>query len=295
MDRSTEIREFLRTRRARITPEQAGLAPHPGARRVPGLRREEVAQLAGVSVDYYIRLERGRTQGVSETVLQAVARALRLDDTERAHLFDLAQPTATRAHRKRPLAPQRVRPALYRALDSLSVPAIIQGRRMDVLAANRLGYALFADFQARPHRDRNFARFVFLDEAAPSLYADWEKAAGDTVATLRLYAGRHPDDPQLTELIGELSLHSDTFRRMWADHDVRAHATGTKRLQHPLVGDLTLDYVVLATEDDPDQTLIILTPEPASPSADALDILASWTNTSTTAPDAPEQTHNPTS
>ncbi|WP_086732805.1 helix-turn-helix transcriptional regulator, partial [Streptomyces glaucescens] len=269
MDRSSEIREFLRTRRARITPGQAGLTPHGGARRVPGLRREEVAQLAGVSVDYYIRLERGRTQGVSETVLEAVARALHLDEAERAHLFDLAQPTATtRARRRRPLAPQRVHPVLYRTLDSLSVPAVVQGRRTDVLAANRLAHALYTDFEARPRRERNFARFVFLDEAARALYADWEKVAGDCLAMLRLYAGRHPDDPQLTELIGELSLHSDTFRRMWADHDVQAHTTGTKRLHHPLVGDLILDYLVLTVEGDPEQTLTIYTPEPASPSAE---------------------------
>ncbi|MFI1359903.1 helix-turn-helix transcriptional regulator [Streptomyces canus] len=293
MDRSTEIREFLRTRRARVTPEQAGLAPHPGARRVPGLRREEVAQLAGVSVDYYVRLERGRTQGVSQTVLDAVARALQLDDTERAHLFDLARPTAARARSRRPPAPQRVRPAVYRALDALAVPAMVQGRRMDILAANRLGYALMADFQARPHRERNAARFVFLDEAAPALYTDWERVAGDCVATLRLYAGRHPDDPQLTELIGELSLHSDTFRRLWADHDVLAHTNGSKRFHHPLVGDLTLEYVVLAVEGDADQNFIIYTPEPASPSAEAIGILASWTNTPTAAPLAPEQAHKP--
>ncbi|WP_381793384.1 helix-turn-helix transcriptional regulator [Streptomyces niveus] len=293
MDRSTEIREFLRTRRARITPEQAGLAPHAGTRRVPGLRREEVAQLAGVSVDYYVRLERGRTQGVSETVLDAVARALRLDDTERAHLFDLARPTAARARRRRPLAPQKVRPAVYRALDSLGVPAMVQGRRMDVLAANKLCYALITDFQARPHRERNAARFVFLDDAAHSLYTDWERVAGDCVATLRLYAGRHPDDPQLTELIGELSLHSDTFRRLWADHDVLAHTTGSKRLHHPLVGDLTLEYVVLAVEGDPDQTLIIYTPEPASPSAEAIGILASWTHSTTGAHTAPDASHHP--
>ncbi|MEU0584545.1 helix-turn-helix transcriptional regulator [Streptomyces sp. NPDC006132] len=285
MDRSSEIREFLRTRRARITPERAGLAPHGGARRVPGLRREEVAQLAGVSVDYYIRLERGRTQGVSESVLDAVARALHLDDTERAHLFDLAQPTAARAHRKRPLTPQRVHPVLYRTLDSLGVPALVQGRRTDVLAANRLAHALYTDFEARPRRERNFARFVFLDEAARSLYADWDQVAGDCLAMLRLYAGRHPDDPQLTELIGELSLHSDTFRRMWADHDVQAHTSGTKRLHHPLVGDLTLDYLVLAVEGDPEQTLVVYTPEPSSPSAEALGLLAGWTGTSA----APEQ------
>ncbi|MGK5555050.1 helix-turn-helix transcriptional regulator [Actinomadura kijaniata] len=294
MDRSKEIREFLSTRRARITPEQAGLTPHAGARRVPGLRREEVAQLAGVSVDYYIRLERGRTQGVSTTVLEAIARALHLDDTERAHLFDLAQPTAGRSRRKPPPRPQRVHPTLYRALDALSVPALIQGRRMDVLAANRLFSALYTDFQARPHRERNFARYIFLDEAARILYHDWDKAAGDCVATLHLYAGRHPDDPQLTELIGELSLHSDTFRRLWADHDVLLHTTGTKRLHHPLVGDLTLDYVGLAVEGDPDQALIILTPEPASPSAEAIGLLASWTATSTTRPPAPEKTQNPT-
>ncbi|MER5198547.1 helix-turn-helix transcriptional regulator [Streptomyces sp. NPDC002755] len=280
MDRSTEIREFLRTRRARITPEQAGLAPPTGARRVPGLRREEVAQLAGVSFDYYVRLERGRTQGVSETVLDAVARALQLDDTERAHLFDLAQPTRTRARRPRPPAPQKVRPAVYRALDSLGVPAVVQGRRMDVLAANDLGYALIADFRSRPHRERNAARFVFLDDAARSLYTDWEQVAGDCVATLRLDAGRRPDDPRLTELIGELSLNSDTFRRLWATHDVLAHTNGTKRLHHPLVGDLTLEYVVLAVEGDPDQTLILYTPEPASPSAEAIALLAGWTNAS---------------
>ncbi|MFF3319961.1 helix-turn-helix transcriptional regulator [Streptomyces sp. NPDC003035] len=294
MDPSSEIREFLRTRRARITPEQAGLAPHSGPRRVPGLRREEVAQLAGVSVDYYIRLERGRTQGVSETVLEAVARALHLDEAERAHLFDLAQPTATtRARRKRPLAPQRVHPVLYRTLDSLSVPAVVQGRRTDILAANRLAHALYTDFEARPRRERNFAHFVFLDEAARALYADWERVADDCLAMLRLYAGRHPDDPQLTELIGELSLHSDAFRRMWADHDVQAHTTGTKRLHHPLVGDLTLDYLVLAVEGDPEQTLTIYTPEPASPSAEALALLASWTHTPASRPQAPEKTHNP--
>ena len=293
MDRSTEFREFLRTRRARITPAQAGLAPHAGARRVPGLRREEVAQLAGVSVDYYIRLERGRTQGVSETVLDAVARALRLDETERAHLFDLAQPATGRAKPRRVLSPQRVRPAVYRTLDALGLPAIVQGRRMDVLAANKLGYALFTDFEARPRRERNFARYLFLDEAVRALYADWDFAARDCVATLHLYAGRHPDDPQLTELIGELSVHSDIFRRMWAEHDVLAHTTGTKRLHHPLVGELNLDYVVLAVEGDPDQSLVILTPEPASRTAEALGILASWTSTGSGSP-ATDETARPT-
>jgi transcriptional regulator with XRE-family HTH domain len=289
MDRSTQIREFLRTRRARLTPEQVGLDPHPGARRVPGLRREEVAHLAGVSVDYYIRLERGHAQGVSETVLEAVARALRLDEAERAHLFDLTRPTTTRTRRKRPLAPQRVRPAVYQVLDSLSVPAVVEGRRTDVLAANRLGYALYTDFEAKPRRERNFARFVFLDEAARSLYVDWERVAGNCVAALRLYAGRHAEDPQLTELVGELSVRSDTFRRMWGDHDVLAHTTGTKRLHHPIVGELSLNYVVLAVEGDPEQTLVVYTPEPDSSSAEALRILASWTGDSTPATPAPQQ------
>lgn len=293
MDRRSEIREFLRTRRARITPDEAGLVPHTGPRRVPGLRREEVAQLAGVSVDYYIRLERGHTQGISETVLEAVARALRLGDTERAHLFDLAQPTPARARRRRPLSPQKVRPALSRALELLGVPAVIQGRRMDVLAANRLGYALYADFAARPPRERNFARFVFLDEAARTLYADWERAAGDCVAMLRVYAGRHPDDPQLVELVGELSVRSDDFRRMWGAHDVLAHMTGTKRLHHPIVGDLTLDYEVLTVEGDPEQALVLYVPEPASPSAEALDLLASWITTSAAEPHPPKGTHHP--
>ncbi|MGW4386221.1 helix-turn-helix transcriptional regulator [Streptomyces sp. NPDC004685] len=291
MDHSTEIREFLRTRRARITPEEAGLTPHPGPRRVPGLRREEVAQLAGVSVDYYVRLERGRTQGVSRTVLDAVARALRLDDAERSHLFDLAQPTEARPRRKRPLSPQRVHPALYQALDAISTPAMVLGRRMDVLATNRLASALYTDFQARPHAERNFLRYLFLDEAARTLYGEhWNKAAAETVATLHLYAGSHPDDPQLTDLIGELSLHDADFRSMWADHDVRAHATGTKHFHHPLVGDLAFHFVTLDVAGAPDQSLVILTPEPASPSAEALSILASWTGTAAaTAASAPAE------
>ncbi|MCX4985796.1 helix-turn-helix transcriptional regulator [Streptomyces sp. NBC_00572] len=290
MDHSTEIREFLRTRRARITPEEVGLTPHPGARRVPGLRREEVAQLAGVSVDYYVRLERGRTQGVSRTVLEAVARALRLDDAERSHLFDLAHPTPDRPRRKRALSPQRVHPTLYQALDAIGAPAMVLGRRMDILATNRLGAALYTDFQARPHAERNFLRYLFLDEAAHALYGDqWDKAAAETVATLHLYAGSHPDDPQLTELVGELSLRDQDFRRMWADHDVRTHATGTKHLHHPLVGDLALDYVTLNVAGAPDQSLVILTPEPTSPSAEALSILASWTGTAAPAPATAEE------
>ncbi|MET7683609.1 helix-turn-helix transcriptional regulator [Streptomyces sp. NPDC005423] len=285
MEPSTGIREFLTTRRARITPQQAGVVPVGGARRVPGLRREEVARLAGVSVEYYTRLERGRAGRVSETVLDAVSHALRLDDIERAHLFTLARP-ASPAHRRRPMSPQRVRPGLYRLLDTLDhVPAMIQGRRMDILASNRMARALFADFDARPHRDRSMVRYVFLDVHAPELLADWERSAGGCVAHLHLYAGRHPHDPQLTELIGELSLRSPQFRHMWGNPDVVCDGMGTRRFHHPLVGDLTLDHEVLDVSGDPDQTLVVYTPEPASPSAEALNLLDSWTGTPTD-PDA---------
>ncbi|QIQ02595.1 helix-turn-helix transcriptional regulator [Streptomyces liangshanensis] len=271
---NSELREFLRSRRARVTPEDAGLPPHPGTRRVPGLRREEVAQLAGVSVDYYVRLERGRGTNVSESVLDAVARALRLDDTERGHLFALARPTRKLA---RPLPPQRVRPGMYRILDTLTgTPAQVIGRRLDVLASNAMARALFADFDALPQRERNMARFIFLDDAARELYADWAATARGTVAALHLYAGRNPHDPRLAELIGDLSLGDQDFRRWWADHDVLRRTYGSKRYHHPLVGDLTLDYEALTPTADPDQMLGIYTAEPGSPSAQALSLLASW-------------------
>ena len=242
---------------------------------MPGLRREEVAQLAGVSVDYYVRLERGRTGNASEAVLDAVARALRLDDIERDHLFTLARPT--RRH-SRPLPPQRVRPGLYRLLDTLTdTPALVLGRRLDVLASNRLARAFYTDFDALPHRERNMARFMFLDEGARSLYCDWEEGARSTVAALHLYAGRFPHDQRLAELIGELSLQDADFRRWWAEHDVYRRTNGTKHYHHPVVGDLTLDYEALAPNGDPDQILGVHTAEPGSPSAHALRLLADWT------------------
>ncbi len=274
-DPNPELREFLRSRRARITPEDAGVAPQPGTRRVPGLRREEVAQLAGVSVDYYVRLERGRGGNVSEAVLDAVARALRLNDTERNHLVTLARPTRGR---RRPEPPQRVSPGLYRLLDTLTdVPAFVLGRRMDVLANNRLGGALFIDFATLPRRERNMARYIFLDEHVRELYVDWKWAAHSVVAVLNLYAGQHPHDPLLAELIGELSLRDNDFRRWWGQHDVDSHGTGTKSYHHPLVGDLTLQYEALHPTADPDQTLGLYTAEPGSPSAQALALLAQWT------------------
>jgi transcriptional regulator with XRE-family HTH domain len=266
-----DLREFLRSRRARITPAEAGLRPQPGPRRVPGLRREEVAQLAGVSVDYYVRLERGRDVNVSETVLDALARALRLNDLERGHLLAVARPGRAR---QRPMPPQRVRPGLHRVLETLTdMPALVLGRRLDVLAANPLAKALYIDFDALPHRERNMARFIFLQPAGRALYVDWHSAARGLVAALHLYAGRHPHDPRLDELVAELSARDDDFRRWWADHDVFQHDHGTKRYRHPVAGELVLSYESLAATDDPDQLLGLHTAEPGSPSEAALRLL----------------------
>jgi len=271
---NVELREFLRSRRAKITPDEAGLAPQPGARRVPGLRREEVARLAGVSVDYYVRLERGRHANVSEAVLDAIARALRLNDLERAHLFRVARPSRARP---RPLPPQRLRPGLRLLVDTLSeVPVLVLGRRLDVLASNHLARALYTDFDALPARRRNLAWLIFLDEQVRAMHADWEDAASGVVASLRLYAGREPHDPALAELVGELSLRDPDFRCWWAEHDVFQRTHGTKRFHHALAGDLVLGYESFTATDDPYQTLGIYTAEPGSPSADRLKLLASW-------------------
>jgi len=269
-----ELRDFLRSRRARLTPEAAGLAPHPGSRRVPGLRREEVAQLAGVSVDYYVRLERGRNPNVSEAVLDAVARALRLDDVERGHLFALARPSRTQP---RATPPQRVRPGLYQLLDSLGdIPALITGRRLDILAGNRMAHALHTDFDALPHRERNMARYLFLDPAARKLYHDWPTAARSLVAILHVDVGRHPHDPQLAELIGDLSRRDDDFRRWWTDHDVLNNSHGTRLYHHPVVGDLTLNFEIFSPAGDEDQVVALHTAEPGSPSERGLHQLARW-------------------
>jgi transcriptional regulator with XRE-family HTH domain len=270
----TELRDFLRSRRARLTPQAAGLAPHPGSRRVPGLRREEVAQLAGVSVDYYVRLERGRNPHVSEAVLDAVARALRLDDAERGHLLALARPARTQP---RAAPPQRVRPGLYQLLDSLAdIPALITGRRLDILAGNTMARALYTDFDALPYRERNMARYIFLDPAARSLYDDWPAAARSVVAILHVDAGRHPGDRQLAELIGDLSRRDGDFRRWWANHDVLNNTHGTRLCHHPLAGDLTLDFEIFSPAGDQDQLVTLHTAEPGSPSEQRLHQLARW-------------------
>ncbi|GHI66196.1 transcriptional regulator [Streptomyces nojiriensis] len=275
----TDIRDFLRTRRARVTPEQAGLAPYPGARRVPGLRREEVARLAGVSVDYYVRLERGRTTSVSAAVLNAVAHALQLNDTERSHLFALANPAGQ--HPDTTTA-QRARPGLLRVLENITdVPALLLGHRLDILAVNHLARALYRDFEGLPAGERNMARYMFLAPQARDLYADWPETARENVGMLHLYASHHPHDPRLAQLAGELSASDPDFRRWWSEHDVYQPKYGSKRYRHPLAGDLTLAFEALTPIGDPDQTLGLYTVEPGSPSENALRMLAGWTASNT--------------
>ena len=279
MDASSELSQFLTSRRAKVTPDQAGL-PTYGQRRVPGLRREEVASLAGVSVEYYKRLERGNATGASDQVLEALADALRLDDAERAHLFDLARaasPIAPR-QRSRPVQ-QRVRPPVRRILDSITAPATLSNMRCDYLAANQLGRALYAPLFDSREQPPNSARFTFLDPAAQEFFLDWEKVAKDLVAALRSVAGRNPYDRGLTDLVGELSTRSEPFRTWWAAHNVRYHQTGTKRLQHPVVGDLELSYEAMELSADAGLRLAVFTAEPGSRSEDTLNLLASWAAT----------------
>src|SRR3954469_12021554 len=270
-----DISEFLATRRARITPEQAGL-PSYGRRRVPGLRREEVASLAGVSADYYRRLERGQVSGASELVLEALAGALQLDEAERAHLLALARAASPVAPKRSRPARTRVRPVVQRLLDQIEAPAVVSSVHGDYLAANALGRALYAPVFDSPEQPANSARFTFLDPAAREFYPDWERLATDLVGTLRSQAGRNPYDRSLQDLIGELSTRSDEFRVRWAAHNVRFHRTGTKRLHHPLVGDLELSYETLTLDADDGLRVALFTAEPGSASQQALDLLASW-------------------
>ncbi|MFD9691176.1 helix-turn-helix transcriptional regulator [Kitasatospora sp. NPDC059088] len=271
--------DFLRSRRARIQPEEVGLPAH-GRRRVQGLRREEVAQLAGVSVDYYIRLEQGRGGSASDAVLDAVARVLRLDEAETAHLRSLNRPPKETPARVR--GDRRVRPGTRLLLDLMAgVPAFVLGRRMDVLAWNALGDAVngFSERAAagKPGAPLNQVRDAFLDPAARTLYRQWDAVAAETVAQLRRDAGLHPDDPALAALVGELSVRSEEFRRLWADHLVREKTSGVKLLRHPLVGDLDLGFETLAVQGSPDQVLVAYTAAPGSPTAQRLALLASWT------------------
>ncbi|MCX4647004.1 helix-turn-helix domain-containing protein [Streptomyces sp. NBC_01446] len=280
MDNRTEVREFLVSRRAKITPEQAGLPAGPN-RRVPGLRRSEVAALADVSTEYYSRLERGNLAGASAAVLAGVARALQLDDAERAHLFNLAQAaggmTALTRPRRRATKRWTPRPGLQWMLDSITEgPAFIRNGRMDLLTSNHLARAFLCDMYDNSRCPPNFARFGFLDERAHSFYVDWELMADITVAILRTEAGRNPYDKELHDLVGELSTCSDEFRRRWGAHDVRHHGTGVKHFRHPVVGELALAYEGLDLAADPGLNLTIYSAEPGSPTRENLRLLASW-------------------
>jgi transcriptional regulator with XRE-family HTH domain len=280
VDTKTEIREFLTSRRARITPGEAGL-PAYGSRRVPGLRREEVAVLAGVSAPYYTRLERGDINGVSEGVLEALARALQLDDAERAHLFDLARaahPTAARSRRR--LAKQRVRPEIQWTLDAITgAAAFVSNDRLDILAANQLGRALYSELYAAPGRPVNTARFVFLDPRAETSYGNWDRIAAETAAILRSAAGRDPYNRDLSDLVGELATQSEAFRTRWAAHNVRFHNSGVKHFHHPVVGELHLGFNRLDLAADHGLTIFTYAAEPGSRSEEALKLLGSWAAT----------------
>lgn len=281
MDTRSEVREFLFTRRARITPDQAGLPVFGGNRRVAGLRREEVALLAGVSVDYYTRLERGDLSGASDSVLDSLARALQLDDAETAHLFDLARAAnASPLARKPRKRPDDLRPGIRRLLDAITeAPAIISNSYFDYVAANRLGRALYAPVFAEPAP--NSARFAFLDPAAQDFYDDWDLVTRDLVAAMRGEAGRNPYDKRLSDLVGELSTRSEHFRTLWAAHNVRFHRTGVKKIHHPVVGALELTYEALELPADPGLRLSTFTALPGTASEDALRLLASWAVTHT--------------
>ncbi|WP_281900926.1 helix-turn-helix transcriptional regulator [Phytohabitans aurantiacus] len=279
MNNRAEVRDFLTSRRAKISPERAGI-PSAGQRRVPGLRRSEVAALAGMSVEYYAKLERGSLAGVSAGVLDAIARALQLDDAERAHLLRLAREADGTNAILRPRRRQKqweARASLQWTLDAITTaPAIIANGRLDLIATNHLGRAMHCDLYADPTSLPNFARFTFLDSAARRFYPHWDQSADMTVANLRTAAGKDPHDKGLQDLVGELSTRSDDFRRRWGAHNVRIHGTGVKRFHHHVVGDLTLAYESLDLRAEPDLTLTIYAAEPGSPTEDALRLLASW-------------------
>ncbi|MFD6445505.1 helix-turn-helix transcriptional regulator [Promicromonospora sp. NPDC060204] len=289
IDHRAEVREFLSSRRARLTPDQAGLPAYGGNRRVKGLRREEVAMLAGVSVDYYVRMERGNLSGASDGVLDALVGALQLDEAEREHLFTLAR-SAGSGKARRGRAPTTVRPAVQQVLDAISdAPAWVRNGRHDIVAMNRLARALYAPVLADPRRPANTARFVYLDPAARDFFVDWERIARDSASYLRLEAGRNPHDPALIELVGELSTRSELFRQRWASHDVLLHRSGFKRLRHPVVGQLDLTFESMELPSEPGLVLNVYTAPAGSPAADGLALLASWAATQ----DAAELTEQP--
>lgn len=277
-----ELADFLKRARGQSDPSRAGLPPDGRVRRVPGLRREEVALLAGVSTDYYARLEQGRRIVPSPAVVEAIGRALGLDAAGQAHLKDLiGSRTGSGPARRRPADVQRLRPGLYQLFDSLDgVPALALGRRTDVLAANRMAKALFTDFDDMPPPQRNYARWMFLAPETRSLFVNWETQARAAVESLRLEVGRNPDDRATLSLVTELRTRSSEFDRWWEEHRVYQRTHGSKRLLHPLVGELTVEYETVTLPGDPDTALFLYTAEAGSASKQALDLLASWTLTS---------------
>jgi transcriptional regulator with XRE-family HTH domain len=303
MSSQEEISSFLTSRRARISPEQAGVPVFAGNRRVPGLRREEVAHLAGVSTDYYSKLERGNTRGASREVLDAIARALQLDDTEREHLMNLVEVTAS-PHRRKSRRKSRtvVAPGTQAVLDSMTVPALVQNARLDFVAANKLGAALYGlHYPMKSGQLFNAARFQFLDARAEDFFVDFERAKRNVVALLHQAAGRDPFDEELIRLVGQLSTQSPEFRALWASHDVIRYQRGTKRYRHPSVGDLEFGYESFDLTTEPGLTMLVYTIEPHSPTAERMALLGAWAKTPGTtdstdkdpalhaAPDAPSR------
>jgi transcriptional regulator with XRE-family HTH domain len=289
MDNRAQVREFLTSRRERLSPAQAGLPAYGGAnRRVKGLRREEVALLAGVSIDYYVRMERGNLTGASDPVLDGVANALQLDEAERAHLFDLARASQLASPRQRRTRTSGLTDGIQQILDAITdAPAWVRNAQHDMLAANQLARALYAPVLADPRRPANNARFVYLDPAAREFFVDWDRAADDIAAMLRSEAGSNPYDKQLIELIGELSTQSNEFRTRWAAHNVRFHRTGHKRIHHPVVGILDLDFEAMEFPAHPGLTLLAYTAAAGTPTADGLKMLASWAATAEQTGDLP--------
>ncbi len=284
MDHRAEVSDFLRTRRDRITPSQAGILGGT-RRRVPGLRREEVAAATGISVEYYARIERGDLHGVSTEVLDALARTLLLDEAETDHLHDLAEAAGPPARRRPRPAEQPFPDSLQRFVDAVSVPVWVRDRRMDVVATNPLGRALYAPVLEDPAARGNTARFVFFSPASRTFFPDWEDNATGIVATLRTYAGQSPRDKRLSDLIGELATRSDDFRVRWAAHDVRHHRTGLKRIRHPEVGDLELGYEAMDFPAHPDWFMFGYTAAPGSPSEERLRLLGSLAQEAASADD----------
>ncbi|BBY88878.1 MmyB family transcriptional regulator [Mycolicibacterium tokaiense] len=277
VDLRTEVRQFLRSRRARIAPQAAGLPSHTGTRRVEGLRREEVAVLAGISIEYYVRIERGNIAGTSERVLDALAAALQLDAAERDHLFGLARRSAA-GGRDHPTSSASVRPALQHVLDAITgAPALIRNGRHDVLAMNHLARALFAPVLADARRPANVARFVYLHpREAAMFFVEYNQVARNCAAVLRMQTGRHPDDDELRALVNELYAQSEAFRQQWASQDVRLHGHGSKQIDHPVVGRLDLDFESLDLATDPDLHVNVYTAPAGSSTSDKLVLLASW-------------------